>query len=342
MVQWTCTVLDETVELYLPSSSVHAVRRGLLAAFTVLLVLGAASPASAASQNLDWFGPTLLPNNRIISYYGNPLSKYMGILGSATPQEVIAELRKQEAAYVAADPTHPTIGALELVAVVAQGSPGPNGYYSLRMPYSLISQELSIARRNHLILILDVQIGHSTVQSEVQYLEPYLKQPDVELALDPEFAMKPGDIPGKQFGSMPTPPINWALTYLQGLVTQYHLPQKILILHQFIQSMVPDWQGIKEQPNVVLVRDMDGFGGQPLKMMEYEEFIHQEAIPYTAQIKPLQGETPGVLDAAVVRHYKNSSFVAGGIKLFYTQDKPLMSPSTVLGLDPPPLVVIYQ
>jgi hypothetical protein len=322
----------------------RAIRRGLIAAIcTIPLIASSAVPVGAASQgNLDWFGPTLLPTYRIISYYGNPLSPYMGVLGSASPQVVIARLRQQEAAYVAADPTHPTIGALELVAVVAQGSPGPNGYYSLRMPYSLISQELQIARENHLLLILDVQIGHATVQSEVQYLAPYLKQPDVELALDPEFAMKPGDIPGKQFGSMPTPPINWALSYLQGLVQQYHLPQKILILHQFIESMVPDWQGIKEQPNVVLVRDMDGFGGQQIKIANYEQFIHQEAIPYTAPIQPLPGQTTGVLDAAVVHHYQNSSFVAGGIKLFYTQDKPLMTPQQVLQLNPPPLVVIYQ
>ncbi|MDA8345884.1 MAG: hypothetical protein M0Z66_10410 [Thermaerobacter sp.] len=328
----------------MPSRLPIVLRRGLLAAFAGLpLLFTSALPAHAATQqNLDWFGPTLLPNNRIISYYGNPLSASMGILGSGTSQEVIARLRQQEAAYVAADPTHPTIGALELVAVVAQRSPGPNGYYSLRMPYSLIEQELKIARLNHLLLILDVQIGHATVQSEVQYLARFLKQPDVELALDPEFAMKPGDIPGIEFGSMPTPPINWALAYLQGLVRQYHLPQKILILHQFIESMVPDWQGIQEQPNVVLVRDMDGFGGQQLKMMEYERFIHQEAIPYVAQIKPLPGAVPGVLNEAVAVHYQNASFVAGGIKLFYTQDKPLMRPSTVLSLDPPPLVVIYQ
>ena len=330
-----------TVSLRIP----NAIRRGLLALSAGLpLLLVSSLPAHAASQqaNPDWFGPRLLPNYRIISYYGNPLSPYMGVLGSGTPQQVIARLRQQEAAWVAADPTHPTIGALELVAVVAQRSPGPNGYYSLRMPYSLIEQELQIARQNHLLLILDVQIGHATVQSEVQYLEPFLKQPDVELALDPEFAMKPGGIPGIEFGSMPTPPINWALSYLHNLVVKYHLPQKIMILHQFIQSMVPDWQGIKEQPHVVLVRDMDGFGGQQLKMMEYEMFIHQEAIPYTASITPLPGQTTGVLNEAVAVHYQNASFVAGGIKLFYTQDHPLMSPSTVLTLDPKPLVVIYQ
>ncbi len=323
----------------------RALRRGLTVLAAVLPLLAAAAlPVHAASTqpNPDWFGPTLLPNYRIISYYGNPLSPVLGVLGSGTPQEVIARLRKQEEAYVAADPTHPTIGALELIAVVAQRSPGPKGYYSLRMPYSLIQHELDIARANHLLLILDVQIGHSTVQREVQYLEPFLKQPDVELALDPEFAMKPGDIPGVEFGSMPTPPINWALSYLQGLVTKYHLPQKIMILHQFIESMVPDWQGIKEQPNVVLVRDLDGFGSESLKISEYEYFIHQEAIPYVAPIKPLQGETVGVLNEAVAMHYRNASFVAGGIKLFYTQDHPLMSPKTVLTLNPKPLVVIYQ
>lgn len=210
------------------------------------------------------------------------------------------------------------------------------------MPYSLIQHELDIARASHLLLILDVQIGHSTVQREVQYLEPFLKQPDVELALDPEFVMKPGDIPGVEVGAMPTPPINWALSYLQGLVTKYHLPQKIMILHQFIESMVPDWQGIKEQPNVVLVRDLDGFGSESLKISEYEHFIHQEAILYVAPIKPRQGETVGVLNEAIAVHYRNASFITGGIKFFCTQDHPLLSPKTVLTLNPKPLVVINQ
>jgi len=306
------------------------------------LALGAAGPARASGPAgpVD-VGPTLLPGHRIVSYYGNPLSATMGVLGQGTPQAMIARLESQMQAYRAADPATPVIGALELVAVVAQRSPGPQGHYSAEMPYSLIQSELDLARSHHLLLILDVQIGHATVQEEVRYLAPFLRQPDVELALDPEFAMLPGDIPGVQFGSMPTPPINWALAYLQGLTQRYHLPQKVLILHQFIESMVPQWQGIEEQPDVVLVRDLDGFGGWPLKSAEYERFIHAEAIPY---VVPFDGPVGvhGALNGFYAAQVQSHFVVCGGMKLFYTQDHPVATPSTVLSLDPPPLVVIYQ
>ena len=296
---------------------------------------------AGATAGLDWFGPALLPNYRIVSYYGNPLSPTMGVLGQGTPAQMLGRLKTQEQAYRQADPATPVIGALELVAVVAQRSPGPYGYYSSQMPYTLIQSELDLARSHHLLLILDVQIGHASVQTEVRYLAPFLRQPDVELALDPEFAMLPGDIPGVQFGSMPTPPINWALAYLQGLTQRYHLPQKVLILHQFIESMVPGWQQIQEQPDVVLVRDLDGFGGWPLKSAEYERFIHQEEIPYLVPFQQPLG-VHGALNGFYAARLESHFVVAGGMKLFYTQDHPVATPSTVLSLDPPPLVVIYQ
>jgi len=315
----------------------------LLAAAT--LAAGAAMwPAPAAGgarANLDWFGPQLLPKYRIVSYYGNPLSATMGVLGQGSSGRMLARLAAQEQAYRVADPSRPVLGALELVAVVAQSSPGPQGYYSAQMPYSLIQGELDLARRHHLLLILDVQIGHASVQTEVRYLAPFLRQPDVELALDPEFAMRPGDIPGVEFGSMPTPPVNWALAYLQAIVERDHLPQKILILHQFIESMVPDWQGIEEQPDVALVRDLDGFGDWGRKAGEYEQFIQQESIPYVVPFEVPIG-VRGALNAGYATEIRQHVVVCGGVKIFYTQDTPPEPPSVVLSLDPPPLVVIYQ
>ena len=314
---------------------------GAAALASLSLFAGGMGARAAVQPNLDWFGPSLLPNYRIVSYYGNPLSATMGVLGQGTQAGMLSRLAAQEQAYRQADRATPVIGALELVAVVAQRNPGPYGYYSSQMPYSLIQSELDLARSHHLLLILDVQIGHASVQTEVRYLAPFLRQPDVELALDPEFAMLPGDIPGVQFGSMPTPPVNWALQYLQGLTQRYHLPQKILILHQFIESMVPDWQQIQEQPNVVLVRDLDGFGGWGLKSSEYEQFIHREAIPYVVPFTQPIG-LHGALNAFYAAQIESHLVVCGGIKLFYTQDHPVATPATVLALDPPPLVVIYQ
>lgn len=304
-------------------------------------------PRGAAAQGTgnDWFGQWLLPNDRIVSYYGNPLSRFMGILGEYPPQVMLQKLNQQAEVYQKLDPSHPVIKALELIATVAQGSPGADGSYSLRMPYSLIWQELRLARSAHAILILDIQVGHATVESQVEYLAPFLRQPDVELALDPEFDMRPGDVPGKEFGTMHTSDINWTIQYLNAMVEQYHLPQKVLILHQFIPSMVPNWQGIVEAPYVALVRDQDGFGHWAVKLNNYETFIRNEAVPYTRPpaFTPPRFQTALPLNMGSFGMYAEHSVILGGMKLFYTQDTPLVSPQTVLTtLDPAPLVVIYQ
>ncbi|MCY0886086.1 MAG: hypothetical protein OWV35_09430 [Firmicutes bacterium] len=258
--------------------------------------------------------PPLLPGHRIVAYYGNPLDPRMGILGQGSPQAMLNALAAQGQAYQALDPARPVIDALELVAVVAQAEPGPHGTYRQRMPYRLIRAELALARSRGDLLILDVQPGRSPVAAEVQYLEPFLAQPDVELALDPEFDMNriPGGIPGQEFGTMSAASINGAMAVLSRLVQQDHLPPKVLIVHQFLHRMVPDWEDIHPLPGVSFVMDTDGFGNPALKLANYRRFITDQPVGY------------------------------GGIKLFYSQDTPLLSPAQVLALTPPPAVIIYQ
>ena len=72
----------------------------------------------------------MLPAKRIVAFYGNPLSKGMGILGALPPDEMLAKLDKEVAAWNAADPDHPVQPALHLITVVAQDSPGHGGQVS--------------------------------------------------------------------------------------------------------------------------------------------------------------------------------------------------------------------
>ena len=183
------------------------------------------------------------------------------------------------------------------------------------MPDGVISQELALARRSHALLILDLQVGRSTVSAEVPYFLPFLAQPDVELALDPEFDMPRGEVPGLWIGTMPASQINWAARYLSMLVARYQLPPKMLIVHEFTSSMVPGWRQIHLQPGVQFVMDTDGFGLPAKKVGNYRAFITDQPI-------------------APARY--------GGIKLFYQADTPLLSPREVLALEPPPSLIIYQ
>src|SRR4051812_54492 len=82
-------------------------------------------------------GPTplansLLPSKRIVAFYGNPLSKKMGVLGEYPQAEMLTKLDTIIAQWQKADPTTRVQPALHLVASVAQGTPGKDSMYRQR------------------------------------------------------------------------------------------------------------------------------------------------------------------------------------------------------------------
>jgi hypothetical protein len=258
----------------------------------------------------------ILPAHRIVAFYGNPLSKKMGILGELPPDQMLARFDKEIAAWQKADPSHPVQPALHLIAVVAQGFPGRDGKYRLRMTDSLINTVYSWAQKKNAILFLDVQVGLSTVQEELPRLVPFLQRPNVMLGIDPEFSMKSGDKPGTKIGTMTSSDVNFAINLLSGLVKQYNLPPKILIVHRFTRKMLTDSKGIKLDPRVQVVINMDGWGQPWLKYDSYRAYVEAEPVQFT------------------------------GFKLFYHNDTkkgdPLLTPPEVLMLNPKPLYIQYQ
>ncbi|HUZ45890.1 MAG TPA: hypothetical protein VMW54_04570 [Terriglobia bacterium] len=258
----------------------------------------------------------LLPFKRIVAYYGNFYSKRMGILGEYPPDKMLAMLSSQAAAWAAADPSTPVVQALDYIVVSAQGLPGRDGRYRMRMPASHIEKAISLADQIHGLVFLDVQPGWSTVEAEVTRLEPYLKQPNVELALDPEFALVDGKRPGAWIGTMNAGDINFAARFLAKLVQENHLPPKILVVHRFTERMVTGFRAIKPLPEVEVVMDMDGFGSPVLKRSTYRSFVAAQPVQFT------------------------------GFKLFYKNDvnigHHLMTPAEVLSLSPQPSFILYQ
>lgn len=258
----------------------------------------------------------LLPANRIVAYYGNPLSRRMGILGEVPPDEMLRRLDREVSAWTKADSTTPVIPALQLIATVAQGSPGRDGMYRARMPDSLIETVYGWAQRRNALLILDVQVGKSTLQSELPRLEPFLQRPDVHLAIDPEFSMKRGGAPGKYIGTYDASDINYAIEMLGDIVDRYHLPPKVLVVHRFTRRMLTNAERIKLDRRVQVVIDMDGWGPPHLKKDTYQSYVYSEPVQFT------------------------------GFKLFYHNDTkrgdPLMRPLDVLALFPRPLYIQYQ
>lgn len=259
-----------------------------------------------------WTWSTSLADHRLVAFYGNPLSDVMGPIGQYGDDKLIATLHQQAQAYEQIDPDHPVVPALDYVTPVVQSVPMQDGSWVYRMPQASIEHYIDLANDNHALFFFDMQVGHSTVQKEVNLVWNYLQRPGVDLTLDPEFDMPPGAIPDQVFGRMTADEINWVIDQLSNLVQTQHLPPKILILHQFRLDMLPDWQRIHLRPGVQIVTCVDGFGTPGEKIDDYQIFDKQQLIQYP------------------------------GMKLFYRLDKPLMTPSAVLALDPPPMLVMYQ
>jgi hypothetical protein len=261
----------------------------------------------------------VFPERRVVAFYGNPLSKRMGVLGEYPAEEMLARLDQEVRRWQEADPATPVQPALHLIAVTAQGAPGRDGMYRLRMPDTLIERVYQWAQRKHALLFLDIQVGHSTVQAELPRLLHFLERPDVHLGLDPEFSMhydKEGRKPGTKIGTMMAADVNYASRTLADLAAAKQLPPKILVVHRFTKRMVPNPREIRLDPHVQVVMDMDGWGPPWLKFDSYRDYEVADPVQFT------------------------------GFKLFYHNDaksgEPLITPRELLQLVPKPLYIQYQ
>jgi hypothetical protein len=261
-------------------------------------------------------GRLILPNRRVVAFYGAPQDTELGTLGIGTPDEAGRKLIDQARPYQ--QPTRPVLPAFELIATIAHSAPGPQGLHRQRQSDAVISRYLAAARRIKALLILDIQPGQADFLDEVQALEPYLAQPDVGLALDSEWSVPPGVVPGQQIGSTDAATINRVSYYLARIVHRDRLPQKLLVVHQFTDGMVTDDLSIRPRPGVAIVSNIDGFGAPDVKAGVYKRLTRPR------RVEPRGGG------------YFN------GLKLFFQEDTNLLSPASVLALRPQPDIVVYE
>jgi hypothetical protein len=311
----------------LPNDIVARRRLALAAALAALLLLtgvvacavggGGGSDRTARAQKtpppppqLPRGGREILPRYRVVAYYGAPQAAELGILGIGSPDEAVRKLNRQARAY--ARKKRPVMPVLELIAVVAAAHPGEDGRYNMRQPDSVIRKYLRAARRAKALLVLDIQPGRADFFTETTRLRKYLKEPDVGLALDPEWRVTDAEVPGQVIGRVDSRELNATTAWLDQLTERNDLPQKLLIIHQFTDDMV-DEKRLKARDNLAIVLNADGFGSPPAKISKYDLFTSQ----------------------ATGFHH--------GFKLFYKEDQPdLMSPRRVLRLKPAPDVVVYE
>ena len=260
---------------------------------------------------------SILPQKRIVAYYGNPLSKRMGALGEYQKDDMLQRLKREAAKWQAADPAHPVQPALHLIAVVAQGEPGKAGLYRMLMPDKVINEVYGWAKQANAIMFIDIQTGHDNIRNILPRFEWILKNPDVHLGIDPEFNLiKSGKKPGTKIGTYDAADINYASGYLKELVKKYNLPPKVFVVHRFTRNGVTNSKQIALRPEVQIVMNMDGWGAPWLKRDSYKDYVVSEPVEFT------------------------------GFKLFYHNDTKkgdaLLTPKEVLMLHPKPLYIQYQ
>lgn len=283
------------------------------AGFGAASSLAAKVAVAETGVQLPGGGQVLFPGHRLVAMYGHPGTPGLGALGEQGLAASITRIRDLAAPYRALSRV-PVVPAFEIIATVAQGSPGPGGLYSYESSVASLRPWVERATRAGLYVILDLQPGRANLLAQAKLYRPLLRLPDVGLALDPEWKLQPGQLPLKQIGSVSIAEINSVVNWLAALTARYHLPQKLLVLHQFRLSMIQDESRLNTRhQDLAIVIHMDGQGTPADKV-----------------------QTWNAVTAAAPRG------VFFGWKNFFVKDHPMMDPRETMARTPQPVMISYQ
>ncbi len=274
----------------------------------------ASDPPAQPATELPRGGRVLFPHYRLFGYSGYPGAKGQGRLGIGDLDARVREIEQRGQAWRGGRALLPV---MELIAVTVQGSPGRDGKYRTRAPESVIKRWHDVAAKHKAMLLLNIQPGRADFLDEVKHLEKWLKYPDVGVALDPEWAVGKGQVPGRVFGHTTGGKLNEVAAYLSQLTVANNLPEKVMVFHQLHVTIVAKPKDLKRHPGVVYINSVDGIGSPGAKVATFR----------------------GVMRT-------RPSYVHAGFKLFYAEDvaagKRLMTAKEVLRLTPQPEYILFE
>jgi hypothetical protein len=306
---------------------------------TVAHILALTPRAQATFTPAPAFDPgrgAVLPTHRVVAFYAVPDAEPTGPAYELS-DTMLAELRHQGSAYEQLDPEHPVRLGIDLVVSVPDAFPGPHKSYSHHVDAGTIQSYIDFCSKHDLLLFLDLNFGQAPVMEEVDFFLPYLrKYAFVQMAIDPEWMFpRRNGLPGVNLSNVRASDLNPIIQAVAEIPMQYHVPRKILIIHQYrpdgddvknafdpAQAEVADKRNLLFDPRVDVVIHVDSVGGYPGdiqdKRLQYSEWVQQDMKKY-------------------------ANFAYGGFKLFYKHEAKLrlMTPKEVLSLDPPPMVITY-
>jgi hypothetical protein len=283
------------------------------AGFGPAQLLAARVAVAETGVQLPGGGQVLFPGRRIVALYGTPGTPALGALGQQGLTASIARAKAVAAQYAALSKV-PVIPAFEIIATVAQASPGRSGNYSFETSVAALRPWVTAASRAGLYVTLDLQPGRANLLAQAKKYRSLLKLPNVGLALDPEWKLGPGELPLRQIGSVSISEVNSVVSWLAQLTATYRLPQKLLELHEFRLTMIQNLQRLDTRhDDLAIVINMDGQGAPATKDQTWRAVV--------------AGAPKGVYF---------------GWKDFYVKDTPMLGPRQTMRHRPAPVLISYQ
>lgn len=270
-------------------------------------------PTWADRWNTLFRTASVLDNQIVVAYYGRPSSTKMGILGEQGLDESKKLLDETVETWQAVAGGKTVVPAFHLIYAACF----PDASVGVLTP-STVQKYIDFAARNNMLIILDHQLGGMTVTDAVGSMLPWLKYPNVHLAIDPEWKTAN---PGVELGTISAAEVNQAQQMMENYLESEHLPGKrMLILHQFHAKMISNRDAVRSDfARVDLVHHADGFGPPQLKLDTYKFLATMKNLPVKGfkLFLPKSWKTKGM-------------------------DIPLLTPAQVMALDPPPAYISYQ
>jgi hypothetical protein len=269
--------------------------------------------AARTQPELPGGGQLIFPGRRLVALYGSPGDPSLGPLGAQGAQASVERVDQLAAQYRPFSAT-PVVPAFEIIATVASSQPGPDGTYSSMIDPQRLRPWVQAAQDAGVYVTLDLQPGRADFLTQAKRYASLLAEPNVGLALDPEWRLKPDQVHLTQIGSVDVDEVNRTSAWLADLTRARGLPQKLLVVHEFDTDMVVGRDRLDTaRPELQVVIHADGHGSPPVKKGTWQRVIAD-------------------LPANVWLGWKN----------FYTEDTPTFSPARTMQVRPTPSFVSYQ
>lgn len=246
-------------------------------------------------------------NKTWVTYYGRPGIPLMGIIGEHSAADIMPLIKAKAAEYD--DANGPKLGvqpAVHLVWGMATVDPQPDNSHLGYLTEAEVMPYVEEGLKAGVAVILDSQIANLSPTASISPALPYLKYPNVHLAIDPEFAVvhKGQYVPGNPIGYITAEQVNDVEREIADYMRAHGITGKrILMVHQFQSNMILDKEKLDPTlPEVELTLSVDGFGNPYVKTSKYNALVDANT-PFTS------------------------------FKLFYGWDEPLMTPRQALGVD---------